>query len=178
MSIQSSTPIFLEIKTPSISGKGIFTNLKILKNETICFLEGEEINLLEMKKRVEQGKKNYFDFLQISDESYLDLEEIYRCFNHSCSPNSFIRNKNELVALRDILAGEEITFDYTTTMDDNEEECTKYGVPLQNCKCNCKAQNCIGSIDQFKTISQKRREFYLKCSLAPTFILKKFGIIS
>ncbi len=114
----------LKIGASEISGKGVFTNHKILKNETICFLTGEKINLMEMKKRVEQDKRNYFNFLQISDEFYLDLDEIPCCFNHSCSPNAFICNRNELVALHDIFIGKEITYDYATTMNDNEEACT------------------------------------------------------
>lgn len=92
------------------------------KGQTICFLEGELCSLDEILKRVDEGKEEPSDPLGIDEEQYLDLNELSRTFNHSCNPNSFIKGKNELVALRDIKKGEEITFDYSTTMDDNEKK--------------------------------------------------------
>lgn len=52
-------------------------------------------------------------------------------FNHSCEPNCGFRGQIFLVAMRDIIAGEEITFDYAMVVSESlgsdivfEMECT------------------------------------------------------
>lgn len=104
----------------------------------------------------------------------MDLDEISRTFNHSCDPNSFIKGKNELIALRDIQIGEEINYDYSTTMNDNEEKILKAGRKLWTCKCNCGAKSCRNIIDQFRTLPKKIQSFYVKNKLIPDFMLKHF----
>lgn len=165
---------FLKIKNSKIAGRGVFTNKFILRGERICYLEGETCSLDEMIKRVEEGKEEASDPLGIDDEIYLDLNELSRTFNHSCDPNAFIRGKNELVALRNIKKGEEITYDYSTTMNDNERKIKKAGRELWTCKCHCNSKECRGIIDQFKTLPAEKRKFYIKNKLVPDFILKEF----
>lgn len=165
----------LEIKKSKIAGNGVFTNKEIKKGQTICFLEGELCSLYEMIKLVDEGKENASDPLGVDDEEYIDLNELSRTINHSCNPNSFIKGKNELVALKDIKKGEEITYDYSTTMNDNEEKIVKAGSRLWTCKCNCGANNCRHIIDQFKTLPKERQEFYIKNRFMPNFMLKKFS---
>ena len=87
-----------EIKQSTIAGYGDFALERISKGRTICFLEGESYTLDEVLKRVNEGKEEPSDFLQVEDEQYLHLYEIYRIFNHSCNPNAFVRGKNELIA--------------------------------------------------------------------------------
>ncbi|MEK6859569.1 MAG: SET domain-containing protein [Nanoarchaeota archaeon] len=165
----------LEIRKSNISGNGVFTKKSIKKGETICFMQGELCTLEEILKRINEGKEEPSDPLGIDDEKYIDLNPLSRTFNHSCNPNAFIRGKNELVALRNIKTGEEITFDYSTTMDDNEEKIKKAGRTLWTMKCNCGSKNCRGIIDQFKTLPKERIEFYTKNKLVPDFILRKFA---
>jgi len=167
---------FFKIKKSKISGKGVFTDKGIMKGQTICFLKGEICSLDEMIKRVKGGREEPSDPLGINEEQYIDLDEFSRTFNHSCDPNAFIKGKNELVALRNIKKGEEITYDYSTTMNDNEDKIIKAGRTLWTCKCNCKEKNCRGLIDQFKTLPDKMKEFYIKNKFAPDFILKRFRI--
>ncbi|MFA5838446.1 MAG: SET domain-containing protein-lysine N-methyltransferase [Candidatus Paceibacterota bacterium] len=165
----------LEIKKSKIAGNGVFTNKEIKKGQTIYFLEGELCSLDEVIRRVNEGKEEPSDPLEIDDEEYLDLNEISRTFNHSCEPNSYIKEKNELIALRDIAVGEEITFDYSTTMNDNEEKIVSAGRELWTCKCNCGSKKCRGIIDQFKTLPEGMRKYYISNRFMPDFMLKKFG---
>jgi len=164
----------LIIKKSKISGKGVFASVDIKKGETICFLQGEEISLKEMIRRVDKGMENGSDPLGIGKELYLDLDELSRTFNHSCDPNAFIRGKNELVALRKIKSGEEINYDYSTTMNENKKKIEKSGGVLWTCKCECGAKNCRKIIDQFRKIPLNIQKFYLKNKFAPDFILKEF----
>jgi hypothetical protein len=162
------------IKDSKISGNGVFSTKDILKGQTICFLEGEICTIDEIIIRIDNGKENLADPLQINDDKYIDLEETPRTFNHSCNPNAFIRGNNELVAIKNIKTGEEITYDYSTTMNDNEDKKNKELV-MWTCKCNCGADNCRKIISQFKTLPEKTRDFYIKNKFLPDFMLRKFG---
>ncbi len=163
------------IKKSNIAGNGVFANKEIPKGKTICFLSGELCSLDEVIKRVNEGKEEPSDPLEVDDEEYLDLDEVSRTFNHSCNPNSFIHGKNELIALWNIKTGEEITYDYSTTMNDNEEKIVSAGRELWTCKCNCGSENCRGIIDQFKTLTKEIQQFYISNKFMPDFMLKVFG---
>ena len=55
--------------------------------------------------------------------------------NHSCDPNASFNNQGMLVALREIKAGEEITYDYLA-----------HPLPASpwNFECRCGAAGCVG----------------------------------
>ena len=137
---------------------------------------GELCTLEEMIQRVDEGKEEPSDPLQIGDEEYLDLDETSRTFNHSCAPNCFVRGSVdcELVALRDIKKGEEITFDYSTTVNENDEKIQNARFAYWMCPCHCGSPLCRGIIDQFKTLPKKVQNFYIKNKYMPDFMLKKF----
>ena len=163
-----------EIKKSAIAGKGVFAKKEIRKGQRITFLRGERCTLETMLKRVIAGKEKGSDPLGIDDEVYLDLEETARTFNHSCGPNAYVQKKNELVALRTIHAGEEITYDYSTTMNDNKQKINAAGRRLWKCKCYCGSKNCRGIINQFKTLPKKRQLYYIKNKFMPDFMLNAF----
>jgi len=163
------------IKKSTIAGNGVFANENIAKGDKICFLEGELCTLDEIMEKISEGIEALSDPLGVDEEMYLDLDEISRTYNHSCNPNSYIRGKSELIAMRDIRAEEEITYDYSTTMSDNKEKIEKAGGKLWTHRCNCKSKNCRKIIDQFITLPKERQKFYLANKLMPDFMLKKFG---
>lgn len=63
--------------------------------------------------------------------------------NHSCNPNSGIKNSVQIVAIKNITRGEEVTFDYSTSESENE----------WNLKCHCKNKNCRGIIRSYMFLS-------------------------
>lgn len=170
-----SKPSYLKIQSSPIAGNGVFTTKDLEKDQTICFLEGELCSLEEILRRIDTGEEDTADPLQIEDTKYLDLDEISRTFNHSCKPNSYIRGKSELVALRNIPTNEEITYDYSTTMNDNEAKIKNEGFAIWSCACNCGSSSCRGVIDQFKTLPRKIRSYYLDNGLGPDFIRARFS---
>ena len=165
----------IEIRESNISGKGVFAKEKIKKEERICFMEGVYCTVEEMCILVDEDKEEGSDPLGVDDELYIDMEELYRCINHSCNPNAFLRGRNELVALRDINEDEEIFYDYSTTMNDNQEKIENSGGELWDMECKCGNSNCRGVIAQFKTLPLELQEYYVKNKLAPDFILRKFA---
>ena len=164
----------IKIGKSKIAGKGVFATSAIKKGRRICFLTGELCTLNGILKKVYDREEKSSDPLGVDVEEYIDLDELPRTFNHSCNPNAFIRGKNELVALKDIKKGEEITYDYSSTMNDNEAKIKKAGFILWTCKCNCGADNCRKIIDQFKTLPAKRRKIYITNKFMPDFTLKYF----
>lgn len=77
----------------------------------------------------------------------LDGTYAWRFMNHSCDPNCEIRGR-DVVALRPIAEGEEITYDYATT----EEEMAE---PF---RCGCGSPHCRGEIRGFRYLSTEDRE--------------------
>lgn len=85
-------------------------------------------------------------YLQVAENLYLgpdgtpeESNDPGDCVNHSCDPNCEIRVSLlliHLVSLRDIAAGEEITYDYAATMHDDP----------WTMKCNCGEPCCRGVV--------------------------------
>lgn len=68
----------------------------------------------------------------------------WRFLNHACDPNAGIAGRT-LVALRNIEAGDQLTFDYTTTEADMAE-------PFD---CRCGSGSCIGRVRGFAHLSDE-----------------------
>lgn len=156
----------LEVKKSSINNKGVFAKSFIKKGERICFLKGKEKTIKELKK-IKISKKELGNLLQISQTKYLKVNKPHLFFNHSCSPNVYVKGKNELSAIRDIKKGEEITFDYSTTV---WEDWGKGHKPWRM-KCNCKSEKCRKIIKEFHLLPKRIKFKYIKNKFLPNFIL-------
>ena len=153
-------------------GRGCFAAGEIKGGETICFFEGEEISWTEFHKRFLQGRIRVDDPLQLSDNKYMELYPPYICFNHSCNPNAGFRGKTELVAIRNIMPGEEIYYDYSTVSWDDRWSGV-YGAWTM--KCDCGEENCRKLIGDFPTITPVQMKRYMELGLIPDFILEKLA---
>lgn len=58
------------------------------------------------------------------------------CINHSCAPNCGMRNATQVVAMRDIEEGAELTFDYAMSDASNYDEFV----------CSCSTMRCRGTV--------------------------------
>lgn len=150
-----------------IDGKGLFAAENIQKGETIALLTGEEVSLEEILKRIERGDEALDDPLQIGEERFLDLDDRSRQINHSCEPNAGIRGKCELVATRSIQRGEEVTFDYSTTVGK-----TSHWWSMQ---CRCGAPSCRSRIGNISTLPEERIALYRKLNVLPDYIRKQLA---
>ena len=83
--------------------------------------------------------------VQISaDEHILLHPEYLECINHSCDPNCFFdTTAMQLVALKDIQEGEELTFFYPSAEWDMD----------RSFECLCGTASCIGTIKGAKYLS-------------------------
>lgn len=156
-------PKFFKFKVsenPSL-GKGMFATDKILENEIIFKFTGP---ILTLKQFFEKYEMNGCNVLQVDEDKYIDVIEPYLFVNHSCDPNAGVRNNGVLFALRDINAGEEIFFDYSTTADD----------VIWNMECKCGSKNCRKIIGDFITLPHERKQFYLKKNALMGYIKKMY----
>ena len=114
-------------------GKGVFTTQAInIGNEVLQF-GGSVVGSDELPNPY-SAENDYY--LQIGDRIFLGPSGgIDDYVNHSCCPNTgvlFDSGIIKLVAVTSIPAGNEITFDYSTTMDNSQWEMD----------CSCSSRNC------------------------------------
>ena len=177
MSARVSTPA-LRAAESAIAGMGVFARRDFAPGERIRSLSGSLQSLAEVIRRADEGDVEGSDVLGVDDSAYLVLDELDRCFNHSCDPNGAVVGAGEgveLLAIRAVRTGDEITFDYSTTMADDPEAIAAAGRSLWRCPCSCGATNCRGVIDQFVTLPIETRRRYVDRGWAPDFVLRAFA---
>ncbi|QJW99208.1 SET domain-containing protein [Frigoriglobus tundricola] len=144
------------VRNSPIVGRGLFANLAISRGEIVCVKGG---HLLTRAEFAEHCHVTNDAELQIADDLYLtpitasEFEGVMMFLNHSCEPNVGIQGQIVFVAMRDIVAGEELTLDYATIDHDTE--------PMT---CQCRAKCCRGVVtgrDWQKPELQKKYGGYL-----------------
>ncbi len=141
-------------------GKSVFAARSFKKGDVITPFTGERIHKSKIPKSYRGERDRY---MQIDKEYYLGPSgEIDDLINHSCSPNAGIKFTKAgilLVAITDIETGEEITWDYSTTMFDNSWKM----------KCDCRKPECRKIIGDFMLLDRKTQEKYLKLGVLPQY---------
>jgi hypothetical protein len=87
--------------------------------------------------------------------------------NHSCDPNTGIRLTDRgmlILALRDIAAHEELTYDYSTYLNN----------PYESLRCLCGAANCRGVIGNFSTLPAEIKRRYRALGVVGDFVEEPF----
>ncbi len=163
--------LFYEIKETKSKGKGVFISRSIKKGEylfhlDLTLLQSYTLNEISQNPELSQvaehsdyiGNGKYV--IDLSPPSYI---------NHSCAPNCVVKMESisikNVIALRDIMEGEELTVDYTLTAVDQFDG---KGFWVLNCKCG--SENCRGKVvgDFFTLPKEYQRKFYK--NLPPTII--------
>jgi uncharacterized protein len=146
---------WFELRRSPIQGVGAFAIQDIPKGTRIVEYAGEKISNAEADRRYDDAKMSrHHTFLfilnqkQVIDANYGGNESMY--INHSCDPNceTFIpRGRIWIESMRDIRAGEELTYDYMYDMDKSYTDDDLFRLYA----CRCGAANCR------KTIVKTRR---------------------
>jgi SET domain-containing protein len=110
-----------QVREHSINRKGVFARADIRKDELLSIWGGSIIDDEELGRLAQSDFRDIHDYATVIAEGFYmvsskdGLLEDDDFFNHSCEPNAGMRGNIVLVAMRDILAGEEITYDYVMT---------------------------------------------------------------
>ncbi|HHT9130554.1 MAG TPA: SET domain-containing protein [Candidatus Brocadiaceae bacterium] len=112
-----------------IEGLGVHAGENIKKEAVITKFQGQ------LKYKINKNERDALahpDWVGVRKDYWIDPESPHKYFNHSCAPNASINKTVEIIALRDVRKGEEITFDYSITEGD----------PRWEMACNCGWTNC------------------------------------
>jgi SET domain-containing protein len=140
-------------------GRGLFAKEKIEKGELIE--ETKDIQILTKAELATMPKIWRQLCYEISDQEEICPQDINNpgpgfLINHSCEPNCGSTSGDfGMVAMRDIEAGEELTYDYAMTDAGNYEM-----------KCNCGTRSCRhfirGSDWQIPELQEKYKGYFQK----------------
>lgn len=145
-------------------GRGVFAAQDFVAGEELLQFQGEIISLAQvLEKSGHEG-----DPLQAGEDTYLDLESPGVYVNHSCTPNSGVKHDRILVALRAIRKGEEIQYDYSTTMGDGG-----WKMP-----CRCGSLDCRGVVGDFAALPERLQSSYLKLGVVQRYLAEREKVIS
>ncbi len=143
------------MKGNSIAGYGIYATADIAANELI--FKGEEMNQRIVTRRYVEQNWNIKEKEIFSKYAYPLSKEVYLLWddnpggwapqNHSCNANTAYYGLN-VIALRTIKKGEELTLNYSSFLDETME-------PFN---CQCGAPNCSGLITGITHNSVTERE--------------------
>jgi hypothetical protein len=117
-------------------GRGLFATEAVAEGDVVAAFGGrvcarEEFEALPADRQVHS--------LQIAEELFLvcpEQAEPADLINHSCEPNCGVAGNVLLVAMRDIAAGEQFTFDYAMCDAD----------PYDEFECACGSASCRGKV--------------------------------
>lgn len=120
---------------PTAHGFGSFAIQPICAGELLVIWSGR---VMPEKAFMQLSENERSISIQIEDGIFLAPLEAEKAdyINHSCNPNGGLLGASNLIAMRDIEIGEEITFDYA--MSDS--------TPYDQFECGCGAPNCRGKV--------------------------------
>jgi hypothetical protein len=141
-------------------GLGLFAASEIAAGAAIIPFTGEILSLEEV---LASGIDESYP-MQIGSFTYLDLDSRSRVINHSCAPNAGLRSDRLLVALREIHTGDEIFYDYSTTMSEHRWQM----------RCECGEARCRGIVGDFHDLPPELCSEYLRLGVVQSFIVREY----
>jgi SET domain-containing protein len=138
-------------------GKGLFARKRIRAGTVLCLIDsGKEMNF----DKTIQLKENESHALQIDFDRYVLCQPPFLFSNHSCNPNCGVNTNFEMITLREIAEGDELFWDYSTSMLERH----------WTMNCACGEKDCRKVITDFDLLPQRLQEKYLKLNIVLPFI--------
>ena len=139
-------------------GRGVFASRGFRAGDTLLTFKGRLCSPGEVT--------SFTHAIQVDVDVFLEASGgVDDYVNHSCEPNCGLRSsppRLDLVALRDIEPGEEITFDYSTCIVAEPE------IPV----CMCGAPACRGRVSSYWRLDRATRARYQRLGIVPGFVLR------
>lgn len=146
-------------------GLGIFTAKPWREGDSIIVdLDGDYYEQVVSYGGLLEIGVNIGTTLQVGVDAYkLPTGSLEDFTNHSCDPNTGIKlisRGTVVVALRDIAAHEELTYDYSTYLSN----------PYEKMECMCGTEKCRGIVGNFATLPDHLKEKYLRLDVVGSFV--------
>jgi hypothetical protein len=146
-------------------GKSVFAMKDFSRGNSLLEFTGK---IISRDEYLEQHDPENNHYLQIDYNRFMGpsggMDDL---INHSCNPNCgliYSEDKIILIAIYNIHKNEEITFDYSTTMD---EDCWEM-------ECHCGEVNCREVIRDFKYLPYQLKIRYISLGIVPDFIANRY----
>lgn len=156
-----------EVREVSIGGRrqrGAFAARALAAGSRICTLTGTTFTRAGILAAIERGEvRDGTDPLELGPDRYLRLDEASLAFNHSCAPSAALAKRSDLIALRDLAPGEEITYDYAT----NNSVRNRFVMAFE---CACGAPGCRGRIGTLASVPVEQLRAYLAAGLLQDYL--------
>ena len=139
----------IQVRRSGVHGRGVFALQDIAEGETVIEYVGEVISWDEAMDRHphDPADPNHTFYFSLEDGTVIDAKHggnSSRWINHACAPNCHADEEGGRVfirALRNIHAGEELSYDYGLVIDERYTPKLKAEYP-----CWCGAPDCRGTL--------------------------------
>lgn len=139
----------IQTRRSSVHGNGVFAVQDIAEGETLIEYKGEVISWKEALRRHphDPAQPNHTFYFHIDDDRVIDGNvdgNAARWINHSCDPSCEADEQDGRIfikALRNIAAGEELSYDYGLIIDEPYTEKL-----LSEFPCWCGTADCRGTL--------------------------------
>ena len=131
-----------KVKKSKIDNQGVYATKNIKAGAIIIYYKGKIITKKETERNSKYDNDKAIYLFNLNSRYDLDGDFEYntaRLINHSCSPNCEVAGKGLklwIFALRGIKKGEELSYDYGFSFDQDYKQFP----------CRCKSKNCCGYI--------------------------------
>lgn len=136
----------LEVRNSKIGGRGVFAKENIIRGTRLAIFGGK-LMLIDEIRNLPEPLQEYT--MQIEERFALGPPQNSTepdetdFFNHSCEPNGGFKGQMFLVAMRDIIKNEEITFDYAMVVSESVGSDFVFEM-----ECKCGSSNCRKKITE------------------------------
>jgi SET domain-containing protein len=145
----------VQVRRSGVHGKGVFALTAIPAGQTIIEYTGERITWKEALRRHphDPTQPNHTFYFHIDDKHVIDANvggNAARWINHACDTNceaDEVDGRVFIKAIRDVLPGEELFYDYGLVIEGRQTAKLKSEFP-----CYCGSSNCRGTL-----LAPKRR---------------------
>lgn len=145
-------------------GKAVFAAAAFAEGDTLIEFTGRRFRADQVPSLM-RGRGDRF--VQVTPDHYMGPSgRIDDLVNHSCAPNGGLRFTETgvfLVAIRAIRPGEEITWDYSTTLRESNWHMI----------CQCRAPECRRVIGNFDSLDPDRQEWFRARNLVAPYLRRK-----
>lgn len=148
-------------------GKAVYAAVPFAEGDPLLEFTGRRFRA-EQVPSLMRGRSDRF--VQVTPEHYMGPSgRIDDLVNHSCAPNAGLRFTGDgvlLVAVRDIAAGEEIAWDYSTTLRESNWHMI----------CQCRAPECRRVIGNFASLDPDRQEWFRARNLVAPYLRRRDAV--
>jgi hypothetical protein len=155
---------YLYVAPSAASGLGLFTSKPVQAGATVLNVTDPDYLAGAMSHAgITAAGFSHADIFQVGADLFIPPYGGPDDFtNHSCEPNCGLKVRADgfsMVALYDIGANEELTYDYSTHQEH----------PLEDMACSCGSLSCRGLVRSFSTLPSQLRRRYLALGVVAGF---------